>query len=584
MHRLLAFALAFALAAPALAQPGGFDRARANDLVPVGGPQRNIVDNLDAEGDTLWAGQQLTFTADGGDSWFLVADPALTPAIAPSAIVYSLDIEGPNIWVGLGFQDPAIVGRPQSAAGFAHSEDGGRTWTYEAPQLDQPEDTLQVYGCNYFTPDDVAAGRVAPILGCGPTGTETLSLQLPALPVLVPQQSPPFDLDFDPVTRDVWVAGFASGIRRLSLLPDTNAYAQSFERIVLPPDTLDAISPDQAYAFPFAPEVNEAEEALNFLGFSVLVDETGTVWAGTVAGINRSRPEDVVELVVFDTTGTVPVDTLRERAWQRTSFDGTSRGLPGNWVIALEEQPLGDPAAAVGSPENPRNPVWLAVLRAASQEEQFALVVTRDGGETFEPVLVGGRRFYDFAFCPAGAAWGCDARTVYAAGDDGLFLSEDEGQTWRSVRAFRERDGRFVSRDARAFAVATTPDALWVGTGDGLVKSTDGGETWRVFRVDVPTNPAEPSDRTPEVEAYAYPNPFSPSADTVVRIRYDRATARIRIFDFGMNLVRTFDAATPTEQAWDGFDDAGNRVANGVYFYEVEAGGEALRGKILVLE
>jgi hypothetical protein len=35
---------------------------------------------------------------------------------------------------------------------------------------------------------------------------------------------------------------------------------------------------------------------------------------------------------------------------------------------------------------------------------------------------------------------------------------------------------------------------------------------------------------------------------------------------------------------WDGYDDDGNRVANGVYFYEVDAGGESLTGKILVLE
>ncbi|MEM1043258.1 MAG: FlgD immunoglobulin-like domain containing protein [Bacteroidota bacterium] len=573
---LLLFSMA--VAAPALAQ---FDAARAQDLRPVSGPQRNIVDNLDAEGDTLWAGQQLTFTADGGASWFLVDDDVLTPPIAPSAIVYSLDIEGPNIWVGLGFQDPAIASRPQSAAGFAHSEDGGQTWTYEFPQLDQPEDTLQVYGCNALTPEALETGALNPILGC-----DFLAPQLPALPVIVPQQSPPFDIDFDPTTGDVWVAGFASGIRRLSLLPDSNAYAPSFERIVLPPDTLDAISPTQPYFFPLAPEVNENEEALNFLGFSVLVDETGTVWAGTVAGVNRSRPEDVVELVVFDTTGTVPIDTLVERGWQRTSFDGTSQGLPGDWVIAIEEQPVGDETFAVGTPENPRNPVWLSVWRASEPSERFALVVTKDGGETFEPVLVGGRRFYDLAFCPDGATSGCTPGTVYAAGDDGLFISDDEGRTWRSVRDFRDRDvpGRFVSRDARVFAVAATPSALWVGTGDGLLKSEDGGVTWTVFRVDVPTSPAAPTERAPEVETYAYPNPFSPNADTFVRIRYDRPTARIRIFDFAMNLVRTISSATPNEQVWDGFDDSGNRVANGVYFYEVDAAGESLRGKILVLE
>ncbi len=577
---LLAFVLGTVV--PAAAQSARF-LARVDSLVRVGGPQRTIVDNLEAEGDTLWAGQELTFTADGGQSWFLVEDRALTPPLAPTAIVYSLDVEGPNVWVGLGFQDPAIASRPQSAAGFAHSEDGGRTWSYEFPQLDQPEDTLQVYGCNFFRPD-AEPGDIVPILGCGEGGVETLAFQLPALPIIVPQQSPPFDVDFDPLTRDVWVAGLASGIRRLEWLPDSGRYAEDFQRIVLPPDTVRSIRPDEVQRFVFAPERNEFEEARNFLGFSVLVDETGTVWAGTVAGVNRSRPEDIVELVVFDSTGTMPVDTLRERAWERTGFDGTNAGLPGDWVIALEEQPFDDPATA----ENERNPVWLAVWRAVEASERFGLAVTRDGGESFETVLLSGRRIYDVTFCPDAASY-CSPETVYAAGDEGLFISDDGGQTWRTVRDFPDatRAGRFVSQDASAFAVATTPGALWVGTGDGLARSTDGGATWTLFRADVPTNPDTPTDRVPDVETYAYPNPFSPNADRYTRIRYgqagDTAGARIRIFDFGMNLVRTLDAA-PVEQVWDGFDDGGNRVANGVYFYEVDAGGESLRGKILVLE
>ncbi|MEP0545474.1 MAG: hypothetical protein ABJF88_00930 [Rhodothermales bacterium] len=587
MSRRFPLFLVLLLVAPAaFAQVAdGYDAERVRDLVAVSGPLRNIVDNLHAEGDTLWAGQQLIFTADGGQTWAFVDDDVLTPAIAPTAIVFSIDVEDDIIWVGLGFSDPAIASRPQSAAGFAYSEDGGQSWRYQFPQLDAPEDTLQVYGCNYFAPD-AEPEDIVPILGCGPTGGETLSFQLPALPVIVPQQSPPFDIDFDPITRDVWVAGWASGIRRLEWLEDEDRYARDFQRVVLPPDTLDAIDPTLPYNFLYAPEIQDAEEGNNFLGFSVLVDETGTVWAGTVAGVNRSRPEDVIELVVFDRTGTVPTDTLEERAWQRTGFDGTSAGLPGNWVISIEEQPVGDENFAVGTPENPRNPVWMAVWRAREQQEQFALVVTRDGGETFEPALVGGNRFYDFAFCPDGAGF-CSPSTVYAAGADGLFVSEDDGDTWRSIRDFPDRDrrGRFVRRDANVFAVATTTSALWVGTGDGLLKSDDGGATWTLFRADVPTNPETPSDRVPDVEAYAYPNPFSPNADRYVRIRYDRTDpASIRIFDFGMNLVRTIPDAAPVEQVWDGYDEDGNRVANGVYFYEVATGGDSLTGKILVLE
>src|SRR5690606_12024099 len=141
-------------------------------------------------------------------------------------------------------------------------------------------------------------------------------------------------------------------------------------------------------------------------------------------------------------------------------------------------------------------------------------------------------------------------------------------------------------------APGTPEAALWAGTGEGLLKSTDGGQTWTAFRVSVPPG-GDPAfgDEVPEVEAYAYPNPFTPGADGYCRIRFDAASdggsARVRVFDFGMRLVRTLDAPTragANEALWDGLSDDGVRVANGVYFYVVEAGGAEATGKILVLE
>ncbi len=575
-RRFLLFAT-FLLAAPASAQVEGLSAERLADLVPVAGPIRNIVENLEAQGDTLWAGQRLIFTTDGGATFnFVDTSAVFTPAIAPNAIVYSLDVEGDVIWVGLGFNDNSIASRPQSAAGFAYSEDGGDTWTYRFPPLDAPQDSLQTYGCNYFPPD-VTEDEIVPIAGCN-----VLSTQLFTLPIIVPQLSPPFDIDYDPVTRDVWTAGLLSGVRKLEWLPDSGRYAAEFARVVLPPDTLGAISPQVPYGFPLIPELpGLSDEGTNFIAYSVLVDETGTVWAGTEAGINRSRPEDVFAFTVADST-------FEERAWTRTGFDGTASGLLSSAVISIEEQPLGDAAFPVGSPENPRNPVWATNWRPLATEakpgEEFGVVVTRDGGETFAAVLIGTGRIFDFGFC--GGAPFCTAQTVYAAGADGLYVSDDDGATWRTIRDFRdaERPGRFVKRDAPVYAVATTRDALWVGTGDGLLKSTDGGTTWTIFRTDVPTNPETPTDRTPSVDVYAYPNPFSPNADTVIRIRHDQPSASIRIFDFAMTLVRSIPDAAPVEQVWDGYDENGNRVANGVYFYEVDTPAGSFWGKILVLE
>ncbi|NNF03783.1 MAG: hypothetical protein HKN17_04890, partial [Rhodothermales bacterium] len=54
-----------------------------------------------------------------------------------------------------------------------------------------------------------------------------------------------------------------------------------------------------------------------------------------------------------------------------------------------------------------------------------------------------------------------------------------------------------------------------------------------------------------------------------------------------MNLVRTIRDEKPagiSESIWDGTDSEGTRIANGAYFYEIEAGGSTFRGKILVIE
>ncbi|MFT5142771.1 MAG: hypothetical protein ACI80V_001329 [Rhodothermales bacterium] len=474
----------------------------------------NSVANLHAQGDSLWLGPFLNLTADGGASWEVVS----TDSIGQGANrVFSLDVEGDVIWVGLGRSDRSTGESVQTAGGFLVSTDGGRSFEYRFPQLDAAEDDTQQYGVN------------------------TLS----ALAVIVPQQSPPFDIDYDPATGDVWVAGWASGIRRSS---DSGL---TWQRVVLPPDDFDYIHPDSVYSFRVEPQRGGTGE-LNHMGFGVLVDETGTVWAGTPAGLNRSNDGE---------------------SWQRFSHDGTSSSLPGNWVISIEEQPLPG-----------RNPVWAATWNSGGGgTAQFGVAVTRDGGETFQPTLQG-EKVYDFAF---------RGETVYVASDGGLFISDDGGLIWRNVRDFRDRlrPERFVRPGASVFSVAVTRGAVWVGTEDGLLKSTDEGETWTVSRVEVPTRPANPTEAVPTVDAFAYPNPFSPSIDRFVRFRYELSTpgtVRIRVLDFGMGLVRewTDDRSSGlSESVWDGRDAGGIRLANGAYFYVISGpSGFHATGKILVVE
>lgn len=511
---LLLFSL-IGLFQPLAAAAQELSAADVMELLPTPGILRNSVTNLHTVGDSLWVGPYLNLTIDGGETW-LVADADSLFGTRNSA--FSIGGQGPTIWVGLGFSSAGDgSGAVQAVGGYVYSTDGGETFTYRGPHLDNADDTEVAYGANL----------------------------LEALAIVVPEQSPPFDVSYDPVSGDVWIAAWASGIRR------SLDEGRTWQRVVLPPDSLEYIHPDSSYDFTVAPQRGGSGH-LNHMGFSVLVDESGTIWAGTPRGVNRSD------------------DGL---SWRRFSADGTPGSLTGSWVISIEEQPIDGP-----------NPIWMASWNAgeAGESGQFGVTVTRDGGESFEQLLIG-ERVYDFAFE--------GDETVYVAGENGLFITHDNGRTWRTVRRFRDAvdPARFVRPDVNVFSVATTSNAVWVGTSDGLMKSSDRGETWRIYRTDVPLHPEEPTDAVPEVDTYAYPNPFSPQADRFVRIRFESSSGsgeQVRIFDFRMSLVRTLDVdAGPVgtrEITWDGRDDDGFRVANGVYFYAVEA--DDAWGKIHVLE
>jgi hypothetical protein len=519
MKRLLTFFLiALGLTGTLHAQPTTFDLSNTADFVVVPDILSNSISNLHAEGDSLWVGPYLNLTVDGGRTWLL---PEADSLFGTANRLYSIDVEGSVVWAGLGYTATDSDGRSvQSAGGILYSTNGGTTFTYLPPPLDAPGDSTVQYGVN----------------------------TLKALPVIVPQQSPPYDIDYDPVRGDVWVAMWAGGVRRSS------DFGATWQRVVLPPDELTEISPDQTYNFHLNPRGNVPEGSYNHTAFSVLVDEVGTIWVGTPMGVNISNDGG--------------------QSWRRVAYDGSTRRPTGSWILSIEEQPLPG-----------RNTVWMATYNAGERGEdgQNGVTISRDGGNTFEQMLIGTSAI-DFAF---------RGETVYvAARGEGLLISDDGGVTWRAIRDFYDRDrpDRRTRPGTEVNSVAVTSDALWIGTTDGLFKSTDEGRTWTTYTTNIPLHPASPTPSVPDVETYAYPNPFSPANDGFVRIRYEGGgdTAEIRVYDFGMNLVRSLFPQSlgsgDVETTWDGTDDRGLRVANGVYFYAVRSGGKTSWGKILVLE
>ena len=537
MRRLFVCLLVLGLGvAPATGQV--LSSERLQDLQPTAGLASNTVQELAAAGDSLWIGPLLTVYVEGEEQLFQPDGQVVQDRLLDgSSVVLSLATEsasGPQstVWAGLAFD---AGGGTIGADGFLVSTDGGQSFEERPVPLDDPSDTTIEYG--------------------GST--------LPAVPVTQEAGSAPRDLALGRGDT-VWVAGARSGLRRSA------DQGQTWSRVVLPPDTSTRIEPSQSYDFLVAPPQDDGRGFQNYRAFSVLVDETGTVWAGTVAGLNRSTPDDVAP--------------NGDRAWQLFRPDGTPNSLTGQIVLGLAEQPRPDG----------RNPIWIASLRAETGGplQRSGLTMTPDGGETFRQPLIGEQ------------VNGIAARRtrVYAAAESGLFVSGDQGETWRSIEDVTLADeNQIIPGGITARSVAVTPSALWVGTTEGLLRLDRGQESrllpgnsdvsppeWELFRTQVPVNPDEPTEQVPDVKTYAYPNPFVRSRDEVVRIRYEvpePQTVEVTIYDFGMNRVRTLREQEPAgqqEMVWDGTDASGLRLPTGTYLYTVEVGGTTARGKILL--
>jgi ligand-binding sensor domain-containing protein len=349
-----------------------------------------------------------------------------------------------------------------------------------------------------------------------------------------PGPTPISNITFDIALRgdEVWIASFAGGLRRSTNL------GLSWE--IVPPDS-----------FIFDPATH-----LNHRVFSVIVADS-ILWVGTAGGVNRSNDGG--------------------STWTRFSHQNQLNPISGNFVVAIGNQRYAD-----------KDIIWAATrettVESGDDTEFRGISWSEDQGFTWRTAL-SGETVHNFAF---------DDSVVYAASDHGLYKSIDNGETWAVFPEINNATAtRSILTDRFFSAGVSAEHTLWAGTANGLGKTVNNGETWEVFQIFRPTG----SDGEPRT--YAYPNPFSPSIHNSVRgvghVRFQYNTTRetsatIKIYDFSMRLVTTVAEAIPRSangdfyETWDGTDDRGRRVDNGVYFYRLELAGEGtFWGKLIVL-
>jgi ligand-binding sensor domain-containing protein len=365
---------------------------------------------------------------------------------------------------------------------------------------------------------------------------------IPALPVTVTQQNLTFDVAFTPGT--IWITSFAGGLRK-----STNR-GQSWQRVVLPPDFLNSINPSDTLDFCLSPVSGSFCPGgnLNHRTFSVISIDDTTLYVGTADGINKSTDNGI--------------------SWVKFNHQNQDEPISGNFITALGYN-------------NFTNTVWAATWKAEDNNEYYGVSSSNNGGTSWKTFLYD-ERPHNFGF---------KSGEVIAATDNGAFRSSNQGNSWILPNNIYDKETDVTLLTSEFFSAASEGNDVWLGSGDGLARLRETsfwqGE-WKIYVAGPPL--------ASERQTYCYPNPYSPKLDQL-RIKYSTggksAAVTIRIFDFGMNYIRTIIQNAPRNYSvesqpadfWDGRDDNGNLLPNGIYLYRVDVDSEEpLFGKIIYLQ
>lgn len=477
-------------------------------------PLSNSITDIIAIGDTIWLGTSrgVSLSTDNGENWTNFYGRPEFGTDNVSAIGYNKGV----FWCATAKSTEVTGGQTlPEGTGLKYTTDLGQTWKSIPQPLDVQTDTVEQYGNN----------------------------QIRALPVTVAIQNLAYDIAFTPGT--IWIATFAGGLRK------STDNGQTWKRIVLPPDNLNSITPNDTLNFCLSPVEGKfcGKGNLNHRVFSVIAADDNTIYVGTANGINKSTDGGV--------------------SWIKFNAQNQIRPISGNFITALGYYKT-------------NQTVWAASWKAEDQSEFYGVSSSTDGGETWNTFLRD-ERPHNFGF---------KGSDVFVPTDNGMFRSTNNGSSWILPNSIIDSKSGSSLKSKVFYSAASNNDFIWLGSDDGLVrfKETFGsiwqGE-WKIYFASSALQSA--------AETYCYPNPFSPRQEQL-KIKYSTdgkdANVTIRIFDFGFNYVRTIiqnvirnKGLESSPEYWDGKDDNGNYVPNGVYFYRIEVGdNDGVYGKILVLQ
>jgi hypothetical protein len=162
-----------------------------------------------------------------------------------------------------------------------------------------------------------------------------------------------------------------------------------------------------------------------------------------------------------------------------------------------------------------------------------------------------------------------------------IYLNDGQG-TYSFARRIPLNFNRYISRKLEAADLDRDGDLDVIGLGDGLFYIiANGGFATGVSTERIDRPPAHFSLRS------SYPNPFARETRfEIIMTGKERRKIMVTIFDLTGRTVKTWqidNPQSPLEMVWDGPDQQGQLVPNGLYFLNVRVGNNSVSQKLMVL-
>lgn len=487
------------------------------DDVPMGSSINDIIANDDLV--ILGTSEGLSISEDNGESWnnYYQTEPFGTDGII------SIGFNNSIIWVTTGKTTEVEGAIFPEGTGIKYSINNGETWSTIPQPIDNEGDSLISYGINTI--------RALPITN----GWNNIS----------------YDISFTKNT--IWVASFSGGLRK------SHNMGQTWERVVLPPDTLNSISPNDTLNFSLQPVSGSfgPESWLNHRVFSVLGVDDSTLYVGTAGGINKSTDNGI--------------------SWIKFTHQNQTNPISGNFVVALAD-------------DSSDNSIWAATWKAEDQDENWAVSSSNDGGDNWI-ISLQNKHAHNFGF-----KYLSNSKShVIVPTDNGIFRSED-GISWVELSEIIDYSNNIsietnMFYSAASSQLSATNYYIWVGSNDGLARlsETDGfwEGSWKIYSL-----ATDIKEETSEIPiqfdlSQNFPNPFNPTTTIKYTIpsveTHGRASVQLVVCDILGSEVATLVNKQQQPGNYKVQFDASN-LTSGIYFYKLQSGGFVESKKMLLLK